>query len=70
MNKLCERARKIFPFSHSNTAISFKRLVLLILYLHIFSGLKLHLHTHTINTAPVITYGMALYINDSIPTKH
>ena len=34
MNKLCERARKLFPFSHAKTAISFNiLLVLLILYL-------------------------------------
>ena len=44
-------------------------LVLLILYLRTFPDLKVHLHIHTSN-AIVITYGMALYINDSIPTKH
>ena len=55
MNKLCERAWKIFPFSHSKTAISFNiLLILLILYLRNIniSGLKLHLHTHTINAVP------------------
>ena len=31
---------------------------------HIFSGLKLHLHIQSMQF-PVITYGMALYINDS-----
>ena len=35
---------------------------------HILSGLILHLHTYTINAVPC--YGKALYINDSIPTKH
>ena len=33
---------------------------------HIFSGLKLHLHIYIQSMQfPVITYGMALYINDS-----
>ena len=42
---------KFFPFSHSKSAISFNiLLVLLILYLrNTFSGLKVHLHIHTIN---------------------
>ena len=77
MNKLCERARserawKLFPFSHSKTAISFNiLLVLLILYLrnmHIFSGLKLHLHIHTINAVPCyylwygVVYKRQLYV--------
>ena len=68
MNKLCERARKLFPFSHSKTAISFNILLILLIYFisetHIFSGLKLHLHIQSMQF-PVITYGMALYINDS-----
>ena len=62
MNKLCERAWKLFPFSHSKTAISFNILLVLISDTHIFSGLKLHLQSMQF---PVITYGMALYINDS-----
>ena len=51
LNYASERAWKIFPFSHSKTAISFNiLLVLLILYLrNTFSGLKVHLHIHTIN---------------------
>ena len=28
------------------------------IYRHIFSGLKLNLHTYTINAVPLITYGM------------
>ena len=50
LNYASERAWKIFPFSHSKTAISFNiLLVLLILYLrNTFSGLKVHLHINAV----------------------
>ena len=67
MNKLCERAWKLFPFSHSKIAISFDiLLVLLILYLrntYIFRS-QITSYIQSLQF-PVITYGMALYINDS-----
>ena len=76
MNKLCERARserawKLFPFSHSKTAISFNiLLVLLILYLrntYIFRSQNNYIFIYIQSMQfPVITYGMALYINDSL----
>ena len=64
----------IFAVSHSKTAISFNiPLVLLILYLrniYIFrSQITSMIHISSMQF-PVITYGMALYTNDSIPTKH
>ena len=67
-----ERAWKIFPFSHSKTAISFNILLVLLIFnlRNTFSGLKVHLHVYIQSIQLVITYGMALYINDSIPTKH
>ena len=75
MNKLCERACserawKLFPFSHSKTAISFSILLVYFWYFisetHIFSGLKSHLHMYIQSMQfPVITYCMALYVNDS-----
>ena len=37
---------------------------------YMFSGLKLHLHHVQSMQFPFITYGIALYINDIIPTKH
>ena len=57
--------RFFFACSHSKTAISFNiLLVLQILCLkNIFSGLKIHLHTYTINAVP-FWYGA---INDSMP---
>ena len=61
------------PFSHSKTAISFNILLVLISETHIFSGLNyIFIYIQSMQF-PVITYGMALYINDSyvkIPTKH
>ena len=74
MNKLCERARserawKIFPFSHSKTAISFNiLLVLLILYIQYFqvsNYIFIYIHIQSIQS-PVITYGMALYFKTTV----
>ena len=61
-------AWKLFPFSHSKTAISFNiLLILLILYLrntYIFRSQNyIFIYIQSMQF-PVINYGMALYIND------
>ena len=70
-----ERAWKFFAFSHSKTVISFNiLLVLLILYLrniYIFRSQITICMIHIINAVPCYyLWYMALYTNDSIPTKH
>ena len=69
INYASERAWKLFPFSHSKTAISLNiLLVLLILYLrntYIFRSQITSSYTYKQCSFHVITYGMALYINDS-----
>ena len=70
MNKLCERARKLFPFSHSKTAISFNiLLVLLILHLsntYIFRSQITSSYTYNQCSSLLLYlwYGV-VYINDS-----
>ena len=78
--KLCERARserarKLFPFSHSKTAISFNiLLVLLILYLrntYIFrSQITSSLHTINAVLCYYLWYGVVYKRQLCIPTKH
>ena len=69
MRASAERASwKLFPFSHSKTAMSFNiLLVLLILYLRkIYFQVSNYIFIYIQSMQfPVITYGMALYINDS-----
>ena len=72
MRASVERASlNIFAFSHSKTAISFNiLLVLLILYLRniYISGLSVsnyNLHESSMQF-PVLTYGMALYIQTKV----
>ena len=68
MNKLCERARKLFPFSHSKTAISFNILLvglLQILYLRntIYFQVSNYIFIYIQSMQfPVITYGMAFVL--------
>ena len=76
LRKIYEYASELgnfFAFSHSKTAISFNiLLVILILYLrniYIFSSQITSAYIQSVQF-PAITYGMALSINDSIPTKH
>ena len=66
--------RKLSPFSHSKSAISFNSVGTYdtLSQKHIFSGLKLHLHIYYKINAVSFYYlwYMALCINDSTPTKH
>ena len=67
INYASERAWKLFPFSHSKTAISFNILLVgtsdTLSQKHIYFQVSNYI-SYTINAVPCY-YGMALYINDS-----
>ena len=59
---------KFFAFSHSKTGISFIYLRNIYIFFQVSNYICI-IHIQSMQF-PVITYGMALYIKDSIPTKH
>ena len=68
-----ERAGKFFSFSHSKVLFpsifcgTSDTLFQKHIYFQVSNYICIHIQSMQF---PVITYGKALYINDSIPTKH
>ena len=70
MNMRASGASELRTFSHSKTAISFNiLLVLQILCLRNIFYFRFQITSAFYMQFPFITYGMVLYINDSIPTN-